>query len=75
MPRLPRITGAEVVRALRRAGWEQVSQEGSHVQLRHSTRSGRVTVPIHRGETLGPRLLSSILAQAGMTADDLRALL
>jgi predicted RNA binding protein YcfA (HicA-like mRNA interferase family) len=75
MPRLPRVTGAEVVRALRRAGWAQVSQEGSHVQLRHNTRSGRVTVPIHKGETLGPKLLSSILAQADMTADELRALL
>ena len=75
MPRLPRLTGSEVVRALRRAGWEQVRQEGSHVQLRHPARGGRVTVPVHAGETIGPRLLSSILAQAGMTADELRALL
>ncbi|MGA2283754.1 MAG: type II toxin-antitoxin system HicA family toxin [Candidatus Dormibacteria bacterium] len=49
--------------------------EGSHVQLRHPTRGGRVTVPLHAGETLGPRLVASILAQAGLTAEELREVL
>jgi len=48
---------------------------GSHVQLRHLTRDGRVAVPLHAGETLGPRLVASILAQAGQTAEELRAVL
>jgi predicted RNA binding protein YcfA (HicA-like mRNA interferase family) len=34
-----------------------------------------VTVPLHAGETIGPGLLRSILNQAGLTADDLRAAL
>jgi len=34
-PRLPRITGTEVIRALRRAGWHIQHQHGSHVYLRH----------------------------------------
>jgi predicted RNA binding protein YcfA (HicA-like mRNA interferase family) len=75
MPTVPRVTGRDVVRALGRLGWVVVAQRGSHAQLRHPTRGGRVTVPLHAGETLGPRLVASILAQAGLTADELREVL
>lgn len=73
MPPLPRITGPEIVRALTRLGWRVVAQRGSHAQLRHPDRGGRVTVPIHAGETIGPGLLRSILAQAGISAEDFRS--
>ncbi len=75
VPPLPRVTGRDVLRALRRMGWVVVAQRGSHTQLRHPSRGGRVTVPIHAGETIGPGLLRSILAQAGITADEFRAAL
>lgn len=75
MPPLPRITGREVVRALEGLGWVVIAQKGSHAQLRNPTRGGRVTVPLHAGETIGPGLLRSILAQAGITADELRSAL
>jgi len=41
-------------------------QKGSHVQLKDPGRPGRVTVPMHGGETIGPKLLRSILTQAGI---------
>jgi len=72
MPRMPRVTGADVLRALRSLGWVVVTQRGSHVQLKHPDRPGRVTIPIHAGETIGPRLLGSILTQAGLSVDELR---
>ena len=75
MPPLPRVTGREIVRALEALGWVVVAQKGSHAQLRHPTRGGRVTVPLHAGETIGPGLLRSILAQAGITADEFRSAL
>lgn len=75
VPQLPRPTGREVLTALRRLGWEVVAQRGSHAQLKHPERGGRVTVPLHAGETLGPGLVRSILAQAGVTADELRSAL
>jgi len=56
-------------------GWVVVAQRGSHAQLKHPDRGGRVTVPLHAGETIGPGLLRSILNQAGLTAEDLRAAL
>jgi len=70
--RAPRLTSRELLRALRRLGWTQVAQRGSHVQLRHPERAGRVTVPVHAGETLKPKTLAAILDQAGLTADELR---
>jgi predicted RNA binding protein YcfA (HicA-like mRNA interferase family) len=72
---LPRITGRELVRALRTLGWEIVVQKGAHAQLKHPDRGGQVTVPLHAGETIGPRLLRSVLNQAGVTVEELRAVL
>ena len=75
MPPLPRVTGRQVVQALGRLGWVIVVQRGSHAQLKHATRGGRVTVPLHPGEIIGPGLLRAILAQAGVTAEEFRAAL
>ncbi|HUY50679.1 MAG TPA: type II toxin-antitoxin system HicA family toxin [Streptosporangiaceae bacterium] len=64
-----------LVRALGKLGWVVVAQKGSHAQLKHPARGGRVTVPLHAGETIGPGLLRSILSQAGITAEELRSVL
>jgi len=74
--RLPRITGADVIRALYRAGWYFHHQHGSHVYLKHHDRPGmRVTVAVHAGEIIKPKTLQSILEQAGLDADDFIKLL
>jgi len=52
-----------------------VAQRGSHVQLKHPDRRGRVTIPIHAGETIGPRLLASVLSQAGLSVEEFRSAL
>jgi predicted RNA binding protein YcfA (HicA-like mRNA interferase family) len=75
MPPLPRTTGRELTRALGKLGWVIVVQKGSHAQLKHPSRGGRVTVPLHAGETIGPGLLRSILSQAGITVEQLREVL
>jgi predicted RNA binding protein YcfA (HicA-like mRNA interferase family) len=75
MPPMPRIAGRELVRALGKQGWVVVVQKGSHAQLKHPSRGGRVTVPLHAGETIGLGLLRSILSQAGVAVEELRAVL
>jgi len=35
----------EVIAALAAAGWREVARKGSHVQFKHPTIPGRVTVP------------------------------
>jgi len=74
-PRLPRITAFQLLRALKRDGWEQERQSGSHVILKHPTKKGHVTVPKHARVIIKPKTLESILEQAELTIDDLRELL
>jgi predicted RNA binding protein YcfA (HicA-like mRNA interferase family) len=74
-PRLPRITAEDLLRALRRAGWQEDRQRGSHIRLWHPERKGLVTVAYHRGQIIKPKVLESVLEQAGLSADDLRSLL
>ncbi len=73
--RLPRITAAELLRALGRDGWYHVRQKGNHVQLLHPTKPGRVTVASHTGGIIKAKTLLSTLEQADLTVDDLRRLL
>ena len=76
MSQAPAVTGAELVRALERAGFERVRQRGSHVSLRHpDAPARRATVPVHRGKTLPRGTLRAILRGAGLTMDELAALL
>lgn len=75
MPRLPRIPGTLVLHALRRAGFYEFHQAGSHVQLRHPAKPTlRVTVPFRRKD-LAPKTLKSILVQAGLAVEDFLELL
>lgn len=75
MPRLPQVTGEAILAALEKDGWYRVSQEGSHVQLRHEAKPGKVSVALHTGKTLLPFIVASILKQAGLTAVELLRLL
>ena len=74
MPKLPRVTAVQAVRALRRAGWREDGIVGSHLHLSRSDQPGKVTVPMHRGD-LATGTIKSILNQAGLTADQFRDLL
>jgi len=71
MPKLPRVSGAEVVRALQRLGFVVARQRGSHVVLRRGS-SGCV-VPNHREAKVGT--LAGALRQAGISADEFIAAL
>jgi predicted RNA binding protein YcfA (HicA-like mRNA interferase family) len=55
----------DVIRALKKDGWYQVSHVGSHVQLKHPTKPGRVTVP-HPKRNIPIGTLKSIEKQAGI---------
>jgi len=74
MTKLPALTGQQLISALRKVGFEVLRVKGSHHFLRHSDGRGTV-IPVHRGETIGPGLLSKILRDCDMTRDDLFELL
>lgn len=55
----------EILRALKADGWQEVAREGSHVQLKHPGKPGRVTVP-HPKKDLPVGTVKSIEKQAGI---------
>ena len=55
----------DILAALRADGWEQVAQKGSHINLKHPVKPGRVTVP-HPRRDLPIGTLKSIERQAGI---------
>ena len=77
MPKLPVVTGPELLKALQRAGFAVVRQRGSHVQVRRDEPDGMVTtfpVPVHLGKAIKRGTLSGMLRKAGRNADELRRL-
>jgi predicted RNA binding protein YcfA (HicA-like mRNA interferase family) len=55
----------DVIAALGADGWRQVAQKGSHVQFKHPSKPGRVTVP-HPERDIPRGTLRSIERQAGL---------
>ncbi len=73
MSELPRISGREVVRALKKIGYEQDRQRGSHMILRQTdSPHRRVTVPDHKEVAKGT--LRAIIREVGLTVDEFKAL-
>ena len=69
MAKMVRLTGQEVIAALKKAGFEVLRVKGSHHFLRHT--DGRHTVvPVHRGEIIGPGLMLKILRDCEMERDE-----
>lgn len=71
MTTFPSITGSNLIRALRKLGFEVMRKKGSHHFLQH--KDGRCTVvPVHRRETIGRGLLAQILRDCEITKDELQ---
>ncbi len=71
MSTLPSLNGTQLIKALRRLGFDLIRIKGSHHFLRHP--DGRCTVvPVHRGETIGRGLVAQILRDCEITREDIR---
>jgi len=71
---LPRISGREVVQALKKIGYEPDRQRGSHMILRQTdSPHRRVTVPDHKEIAKGT--LRALIREVGLTVDEFKGLL
>ena len=69
MPKLPLISGKDLVKALQKIGYEIDHQTGSHIILRNNVPPNRrLTVPNHPEIAKGTLL--AIIKQAGLTRDE-----
>lgn len=66
MPRLPVLSGQEVIEIFSRLGFEQVRQRGSHVVMRRG--SAGCVIPLHAEVKRGT--LAGIIRQAGLTGNE-----
>ena len=66
MLKLPRISGADCVRALERMGYSQRRQRGSHVVMRRGAQG--CSVPLHRELKTGT--LAGVLRQAKVDPEE-----
>ncbi|MCL6449056.1 MAG: type II toxin-antitoxin system HicA family toxin [Armatimonadetes bacterium] len=70
---LSQITGHELIRALQRMGFYIQRKRGSHRFLRHREDYDRyAVVAVHKGETIPPGTLRTILRTAKITVEELK---
>jgi predicted RNA binding protein YcfA (HicA-like mRNA interferase family) len=62
----------EVLKRLQADGWFEIAQKGSHKQLKHASKPGKVTIPIHGNADLSLMVIKSIERQAGVSLVSLR---
>ena len=74
MPKLPVVTAKEIIKALEKIGFQAVRQKGSHVRMKHED-SRIMTVPVHKGKTIGKGSLRKILRDAELTVEEFVELL
>ncbi|HIH42928.1 TPA: type II toxin-antitoxin system HicA family toxin [Candidatus Woesearchaeota archaeon] len=67
--KLPQLSANELIRILRKLGFEEIRQKGSHKYFRHP--DGRATVvPVHPGRDIGIGLLRQILNEIEISRDE-----
>ncbi len=75
MPKLPIVSGKDVVKALSRIGFQHIRTRGSHAILSKFTEKGKVTLPVPLHKELAKGTLLSIMKQSGISLEDLLNLL
>jgi predicted RNA binding protein YcfA (HicA-like mRNA interferase family) len=73
MSKLPRVSGADVVKALEKAGFQFIRQHGSHMIVRRADPFAQITVPNHRELDRGT--LRAIIRQSGLGVDQFNKML
>lgn len=67
--KLPLLSAAEVIRILRKMGFEEIRQRGSHKYFKHE--DGRATVvPVHPGRDIGRGLLRRIINEIEVNREE-----
>ena len=61
------MTFNQVQKRLKMAGWIVKSQRGSHVQMIHPQKPGKITIPKHGKRDLKSGTLKAILKHAGLS--------
>ena len=72
---LPSLTPARIVPALKKGGFVEDRQKGSHLILINPQTRARTVVPMHKGKTLKIPLVRAIILDAKLSIAEFRELL
>lgn len=61
MKKLPSLTARQIIRMLKKLGFQEDRQKGSHLILINLSTKRRTVIPVHPGRTIKKSLLKSII--------------
>jgi predicted RNA binding protein YcfA (HicA-like mRNA interferase family) len=70
MSKLPAVSSSDLVRVVKKFGFVEQSQKGSHLHLKRDSDKRRVTIPIHKGRDIPKGTLTAILKDAGISIEE-----
>jgi len=74
MPKLSSFKVKQAIRILKKAGFIEWRQKGSHLSMHREKDNRSLTVPIHFGKDIPKGTLRVIINQAGMTVEEFLSL-
>jgi len=75
MPKLPVLSGREVIKALSKIGFEAKRQRGSHIILVKRTKEGKRALVVPNHKEIDKGTLIEIIRQAGLKREEFLKLL
>ncbi len=72
--KLPRVTANEIIKIVEKLGFRFSRQSGSH-KIYKNDEGKRVTIAYHSGKILHPKVVKSILVDAGLSVDEFKKMM
>ena len=70
MSKLPAVTSSDLIRIVKKFGFIEQRQKGSHLHLKRVVDNKRITIPIHKSRDIPKGTLSAILRDAGISLEE-----
>lgn len=68
--KLPALNAKQVIKTLRKAGFIEDRQKGSHLVMYNHQTNYTTVIPIHQGRTIKKPLLKKIIEEAGLELEE-----
>ena len=70
MPKIPIVNGEKLIKVLKKSGFVLNRINGSHHILIHPQKQITISVPVHKGKTLGRGITLAIIKDADITIEE-----
>jgi len=70
MSKLPSVSSLDLIRIVKKFGFVEQKQKGSHLHLKRKIDKKRITIPIHKNRDIPKGTLAAILKDAGISTDE-----